>query len=192
MEKYAKQKWDAIYATTNAAQIQPTNILVEYEYLLPTTGIALDIACGLGGNAIFLAQHGLNTHAWDISEQAIKKLAGFCESNNLQVKARVRDVQAHPPIANSFDVICVSYFLERDIVNNIIAALKPNGLLFYQTFINEKVSEHGPSNPKYRLGENELLDLFAPLHVLVYQELGCVGKTNQGLRDSALLVAQKR
>ena len=46
-------------------------------------------------------------------------------------------------------------------------ALKPQGLLFYQTFTHERVTDQGPSNPSYRLAPNELLELFAPLHVLV-------------------------
>ena len=192
MDKQNKRKWDAIYATNHAAQMQPAQVLLDYAFLLPKTGTALDLACGLGGNAIFLAQHGLDVHAWDISEQAIKKLVQFCETNEIQLNAAVRDSQEDPPEVNSFDVICVSYFLERKITNHIISALKPNGLLFYQTFIHEKVSEHGPSNPNFRLAENELLKLFAQLHVLVYQEHGCVGNTNQGIRDVALLVAQKR
>ncbi|NNC68584.1 MAG: tellurite resistance methyltransferase TehB, partial [Gammaproteobacteria bacterium] len=77
-------------------------------------------------------------------------------------------------------------------VKDIIAALKPNGLLFYQTFIAEKVSDAGPSNPEYRLQPNELLESFSPLHVLAYQEHGTVGDVKKGLRDIAILVAQKR
>lgn len=192
MEKHAKQKWDKIYAARTTSAIQPAHVLAEYGYLLPSKGIALDLACGLGGNALFLAQLGLNTHAWDISEQAIDKLSQSFDSHAIQLSARVRDVQEEPPAVNSFDVICVSYFLERKLAENIVAALKPNGLLFYQTFIKENVTEHGPSSPNYRLGENELLDLFAPLHLLVYQELGCVGDVMQGMRDCAMLVAQKR
>ena len=192
MQKHTKQKWNHIYAAEESALMQPAYVLAEYAHLLPTTGCALDLACGLGSNAIFLAQHGLHAHAWDISEQAINKLARVCESNVIHVHAMVRDVQEHPPEANSFDVICVSYFLERDITTNIISALKPKGLLFYQTFVHEKVSQQGPNNPKYRLDENELLKLFSPLHVLIYQEQGCVGSTEQGIRDIAVLVAQKR
>ncbi len=188
----AKQKWNHIYGAECTTAIQPADVLAEYEYLLPNTGVALDLASGLGGNAVFLSQHGLDVHAWDISEQAINKLIKFCEKNDIHIKATVRDVLEHPPIANSFDVICVSYFLERNITNSIISALKPKGLLFYQTFIHENVTEYGPSNPKYRLAENELLSLFSPLHILAYQELGRVGKTTQGVRDTASLVAQKR
>lgn len=188
----AKQKWNRIYSDNNVSSIQPAYVLTEYQYLLPETGTALDLACGLGGNAIFLAQHGLSTQAWDISDHAIQKLTQYCETNKIKLTATVRDVHEQPPNENSFDVICASFFLERDITENIISALNLNGLLFYQTFIAERASEHGPHNPKYRLAENELLAMFSTLHILAYQELGRVGDTTQGLRDTALLVAQKR
>ncbi len=192
MDKKAKQKWNRIYSDRNETSITPAYVLSEFQYLLPNSGTALDVACGLGGNAIFLAQQGLQTHAWDISEQAIKKLSQFCKQNDIDLIASVRDVQECPPAVNSFDVICVSYFLERGITENIITALKPSGLLFYQTFLAERVTEHGPRNPEYRLDQNELLKMFTPLHILVYQELGRVGDIRQGQRDCALLVAQKR
>ena len=192
MNNKAKQKWNQKYRDVNDTSAQPAYVLEEYQYLLPDSGVALDIACGLGGNAILLAQHGLHTHAWDISEQAIQKLVQLCEKNNIKLITEVRDICESPPARDSFDVICLSYFLERSITENIISALRPNGLLFYQTFILESVSDHGPSNLNYRLQQNELLKLFSPLHILIYQELGRVGNTSKGLRDTALLVAQKR
>ena len=192
----AEKKWNKIYATkSSSTQIEnatTVKVLTEHVHLLPKSGLALDLACGLGGNAIFLANHGFTTYAWDISEIAIKNLLAYCEEINLGIIAETRDVEKYPPAPNSFDVISISYYLERKLTASILNALKPNGLLFYQTFLEEKVTDAGPSNPKYRLQENELLELFSPLHVLAYQEYGIVGDVNQGLRDVALLVAQKR
>ena len=192
----AKRKWNKIYAASdlseNASAIQAAEVLCQHIDLLPEQGIALDLACGLGGNAILLAQRGLTTYAWDISQQAIDALQTYCSKNSISLYTEARDVERKPPEANTFDVICVSYYLERDLVSNLIAALKPRGLLFYQTFVHESVSRSGPKNPKYRLQENELLTLFSPLHILVYQEYGRVGNFNNGLRDAAMLVAQKR
>ncbi len=196
VEFNAAKKWNDIYAACDLSNAQENtkaaHVLREYSYLLPTSGLALDLACGLGGTAKLLARLGLLTHAWDISENAISHLQLSCKEQGIKIITEVRDIERKPPIANSFDVICVSYYLERHLVKNIIDALRPNGLLFYQTFINEKVSNNGPSNPSYRLQPNELLALFSPLHILVYQENGTVGDTNQGIRDTALLVAQKR
>lgn len=192
-DELAKKKWNEIYAENISTNMQPAHVLSEYSYLLPKSGKALDIACGLGANTIFLAQHSLQVHAWDISEQAIEKLKKSFTEQYKNIKAVVRDVHEHPPAKDSYNVICVSYFLERSISENIISALKPNGLLFYQTFIRENVTLQGPKNPDYRLNNNELLTMFSPpLHVLVYQELGCVGDITHGVRDVAFLVAQNR
>ncbi len=195
-DHFTEKKWNDIYATYDQTESEQKTkavfVLHEYSYLLPKFGIALDLACGLGGNAQFLANTGLQTHAWDISENAILRLQARCKKSGLSITTEVRNVEQQPPAAHSFDVICVSYYLERTIVQDIIAALRPNGLLYYQTFINEKVTDNGPGNPVYRLQSNELLALFSPLHVLIYQENGTVGDVKKGLRDSALLVAQKR
>ena len=166
--------------------------LQSHHFLLPEKGKALDLACGLGGNAIYLAQLGFNSYAWDISEQATERLKKYCDKNKLSLLIEVRDIEQRPPPKNSFDVICVSYYLERDLSQHIIEALKTNGLLFYQTFTEESISDTGPSNPKYRLQANELLDMFSSLHVLAYQEYGRVGDHSLGIRDTAQLVAQKR
>lgn len=196
MSDGAQNKWNKIYATQNLLQRKleesPALVLQQNAYLLPNTGSALDLACGIGSNAIFLAKSGLNTSAWDISAIAIESLQSYSQENNLGITAEARDVEQQPPAVNSYDVICVSYFLERSLAIDIINALKPNGLLFYQTFIEEKVTDAGPSNPEYRLQENELLTLFSPLHILSYQEHGKVGDIKKGFRDAAMLVAQKR
>ncbi|MCY4421046.1 MAG: class I SAM-dependent methyltransferase [Gammaproteobacteria bacterium] len=192
VDEAAREKWDRKHAEAAPATQGPARVLKEYAYLLPKTGIALDLACGRGGNALFLARRGLTVHAWDISRIAIDELQRQSRAENLQIQTSIRDVGECPPSSNTFDVICVSFYLERTITRQIIEALKPQGFLFYQTFTQERVTDQGPSNPSYRLAPNELLALFAPLHVIAYQELGCTGDTAQGMRDAAWLVGQKR
>ena len=139
-----------------------------------------------------MAQQGLQVHAWDISEQAIIQLEKACKEHNTHVETEIRDVHDRPPANDAYDVINVSNYLDRSITKNITSALKLDGILFYQTFIHEKISPNGPRNPEFRLYSNELLQLFSSLHILVYQEHGCVGDPTHGIRDVALLVAQKR
>lgn len=95
------------------------------------------------------------------------------------------------PGPGSFDLILVSYFLERALAPAIIQALRPGGLLFFETFCVDAVSDSGPSNPAFRLGRNELLALFRPLEVVFYREEGRIGETRLGVRDIAQLVARK-
>jgi len=184
-------KWDQHYSNATVPG-EPSYALREFSYLLPPSGKALDIACGLGADALFLAQHKLQVCAWDSSNVAIEKLQQFAQERNLAVSAQWRNVVAEPPAATQFDVIVVSHFLDRALCPAIADALQPGGLLFYQTFCVDKVNpSHGPTNPDFLLQKNELLQLFGSLHVVIYQEPGTLGVTSVGLRDRALLIAQK-
>ena len=194
-----KDKWNRRYLAAsgdtpgvNSGTNSIAQVLEEYAHLLPDSGDALDIACGLGVNALFLARRGFKTHAWDISNVAIDRLKEMCQSMSLDIEMRVRDVVAEPPVKNSFEVIIVSRFLDRRLSASIISALKPGGLLFYQTFIVDKAQGFGPDNPDYLLQQNELLEMFRPLIVRVYREEGLQGNVEKGFRNEAMLVAQKK
>jgi SAM-dependent methyltransferase len=187
----AQHKWNARY-TENPSAPRVAPVLADYQYLLPRTGRALDLACGVGGNALCLAAHELETWAWDISNVAVARLQTLAQQQGLVLHAEVRDVVATPPAPESFDVIVVSRFLERGLAPALMQALRPAGLLFYQTFTAVSVDEaYGPTNPAYRLAPQELLTLLHGLQVVVYREEGCIGDTTQGLRNEAYIIAQK-
>ncbi len=184
-------KWNDRYRDAAQGPVEPCYVLTEYSHLLPKSGHALDLACGMGGNALFLAERGLETSAWDISSVAIDKLQAVAKSKGIRIATETRDVTVAPPEPGSFDVIVVSRFLERDLMPAIIAALRPFGLLYYQTFIRAKVDATGPSNEAYRLGDNELLRLCGELNLRAYREEGRVGRVDLGWRNEALLVGQR-
>ena len=123
---------------------------------------ALDLACGRAGNGHFLAARGFSVSAWDISDTVVDEIRARRPAVFDEVL--VRDVTELPPEPDSFDIIVVARFLDRALCPSIVKALKPGGLLFYQTFV------HGLNNPDFLLKPNELLALFAELHILEYQE----------------------
>lgn len=186
------EKWNAIYAADGHDRQIPARVLSEFAHLLPESGTALDLACGRGANALFLATTGLNVHGWDISGEAITSLNTKAGQLKLKIETRICDVTTEYLPPDIFDVIVVSYFLERKLFPVIINALKKNGLLFYQTFIRERIDESGPRNNEYRLGENELLHLCRDLHIVFYREEGKTGNTQQGFRNEAMLIGQRR
>lgn len=192
MAQADQRKWDHIYTDNDKDTGKPCRVLSSHYHLLPPTGDALDLACGRGANALFLAARGYATRAWDISGVALERLADRARRLGLPLKTEQRDVTASPPQPASFDIIVVSRFLDRTLAPAICAALRERGLLFYQTFIRENVSDFGPHNPDYRLRANELLHLFQSLHVIYYHEEGTTGNTERGFRDEAMLIAQKR
>ncbi len=183
------EKWDARYA--DAVETPPARVLLENVHLLPDRGAALDLACGLGANALLLASRGLEVVAWDSSSVAIDKLRALAQARGLTLQAEVRDVVQRPPEPERFDVIVVSRFLDRSLTPHLIAALRADGLVFYQTFTRSRVDEHGPHNPDYLLADGELLAMFSPLQLMVYREEGLAGNIDQGFRGQALLVAKK-
>ncbi len=185
-----KTKWNQRYRCGGSAP-QAARVLVENLHLLPATGLALDLACGLGSNALVLADAGLQVQAWDLSEIAIEKLSAEASVRGAPVQALVRDAVAQPPESESWDVIVVSRFLERGLIPDLVRALRPGGLVFYETFTRTAVCETGPRNPAHRLGDNELLRLFADLTIRFYREEGRVGDSRRGVRGVAMLVAEK-
>lgn len=183
-----RDKWDARYRDRDATEAAPCRVLAEFRHLLPGRGRALDAACGLGGNAQLLAGLGLDTEAWDLSPVAVNKLNAHARARGLPLTATVHDVEETPPEKSSFDVIVVSYFLNRALASPLVEALRPNGLLFYQTFTREAVEPSGPSNPDFRLAPNELLRLFSTLRLVAYREEGFTGEPTLGLRNEAYLI----
>lgn len=187
-----ENKWNSRYREREVESREVSEVLAENQHLLPKSGKALEIACGLGANALFLAKQGLEVEAWDISPVAIDKLQQFCKHRGITLNSVTRDVCREPLPVESYDVIVVSYFLERKLAPDLIRALQPGGLLFYQTHIHDKVDDSGPSNEAFLLARNELLSLFSDLTVLVYREEGRVGDIRRGFRNRAMLVGMKQ
>jgi len=180
-----RQKWNTRYRAQVGQSVTPCQVLSDHAGLLPREGTALDLACGRGGNALLLAKLGLTTSAWDISGVAINELQKMAQTAGLDIDCRVSDVTLKPPAPDSYDVIVVSYFLERDQAGALEQALRPEGLLYFQTFIGEQRDGHGPKNPGFRLKSNELLNLFSRLKLIYYDESG------QIIDGECLFIGQK-
>ncbi|WP_456375698.1 class I SAM-dependent methyltransferase [Thiolapillus sp.] len=190
VDKYL-EKWNRRHQEAED-EGSPAQVLIRNLHLLPASGKALDLACGRGANALLLAERGLDTHAWDFSTVGIRRLQQTAAQRGLFISTEVRDVLARPPAADSFDVILVSFFLERRLIPHLVQALRPGGRLFYQTFVQDVCLDRGPSSPGWRLANNELLHLFRQLDVHYYREDGRAATVQTEISDLALLVASKR
>ena len=185
-----RDKWNLRHAGADGPG-EVAQVLLRNRHLLPEQGSALDLACGRGANALWLAEQGLEVHAWDFSPVAIERLQAEASARGLDVHGEVRDVVAQPPGTETFDLIMVSHFLERSLAQPLMAALKPGGRLFYQTFVKEVNLGRGPGKNDWRLDPNELLQLFAHLRVHYYREDAPLGGETDPVADLALLVASR-
>lgn len=189
MSEDRRAKWDLRHAGAEGVG-DTAAVLTRNRHLLPASGKVLDLACGRGANAIWLAERGLEVHAWDFSRTAIDRLRAHAGRRNLDIQTQVRDILDQPPEPETVDAIVVSYFLERDLAPAIMRALRPGGRLFYQTFTREGAMAEGPGNPVFRLGPNELLRLFDHLLVRFYREDGTVDD-GSGASGLAMLVGER-
>lgn len=187
-----ESKWNRNYRKKEHLEFPaPAYVLEQFAYLLPDAGEALDLACGRGANACFLASRGLKTTAWDISSVAVAQINRIKRERCLNLNAEVQDVGSVSFPPDRFDVIVVSRFLDRGICASIVSALKPGGLLYYQTFVRGKDPRIGPSNPDYLLADDELLSMFSALKHRVYNNISNLGDLSKGLRNEACYIGQK-
>jgi tellurite methyltransferase len=187
-----RAKWDHRYRDADPADAHPAPVLTENAALLPDSGRALELACGLGGNAQWLARRGMVVDAWDVSPVAIAKLKALSVQENLPISPRVEDIEQKPPPEAVYDLVVVTNFLDRELAGAMAESIKPGGLLAYQTFTKSPSRSHGPGNPDFLLDRNELLRLFAHLTVVAYREEDQVGAGQSPLRGEAWLLAQRQ
>ena len=158
--------------------MEPTRWLVDHQRLLPGAGTALDVACGRGRNAIWLAQRGLETLAVDRDTTALQDLRAEAERLGLPLKTASIDLERGdgrlPPAA--FDVIVVVRYLHRPLFPVLTEAVRSGGVLVYETFTREQAARGRPTNPAFLLEPGELRTLVSPLEVLVEREGDFEGK----------------
>lgn len=173
-ESIIENKWDQRYQAADIHAAKTSRFLQQHHHSLPKSGIALDLACGLGGNSIFLAKLGWQVEALDQSSVVCTKLAAFARSKNLDIRATHCDLEQVGSSFNrnkqQYDLITVSYYLHRPLFSTLLAKLKTNGCLIYQTWTVNKASGVGPNHPNFLLKTNELLSLCHGLKVIHYQE----------------------
>jgi tellurite methyltransferase len=126
---------------------------------------ALELACGLGQTAIYLAQCGYHVDAVDISPVALAEAAQAAVKAGVSVRWIEGDLDDWCPEPGAYDLIVVQRFLDRTRLPQIIRrALTAGGELLYTTFSVESLG--GPDNPAFRLERGELQRLYATLEPL--------------------------
>lgn len=180
------ERWNARYAAEGESWLerQPRQLLQDYANLLPSYGIALDAAAGVANNGAFLARRGLLVIALDISENALRLVKQRALANSLPLYPAIYDLTSPWLPQNHFDVIVNFHFLERATFPVYRQALKPGGLLLFETFL--QTGEETPT-PDYYLEPGELHHTFRDFEILHWKESMIKGTT----KVTAQLVARK-
>jgi SAM-dependent methyltransferase len=137
--------------------------------LVRAGGTVLDVACGGGRHARYIAARGCTVTAVDRDAAALSMFNGVHGVTTL-----VADIEGDPwPFAgHTFDAVVVTNYLHRPLFAHVLNALAPNGVLIYETFAlgNERYGR--PSNPAFLLQHGELLDVVrGRLEVVAYEDV---------------------
>jgi SAM-dependent methyltransferase len=199
----SQSDWNAKHRlAAEAPPAEPASIVRELLPLLPA-GPALDIACGTGRHALFLAARGQHVTALDFSSVALDILevrarsmhVPVRRSENLQHAGRPlrgglelmqADLERKPLPERCYDLILCVQYLQRSLFPQMARVLRPDGVLLFETYTRAQLEfANGPRNPAYLLKTGELREAFPELCVLFYREL----RAGQGIVS---LVAKKR
>ena len=150
----------------------PTDWLLENEDLVPRSGRALDVACGRGRHAFWLAERSLKVDAVDRSAARLRFVGSEAERRDLPIATRRLDLEGgNVDLGREvYDAIVVVSYLHRPLFPALRSALRPGGLLVYETFIRARARRGHPTNPDFLLEPGELPRLVAPLQVLRERE----------------------
>lgn len=182
------RRWNERYSENDRFTkfIEPRPFLIEQARRLPTQGLALDAAMGLGGNASLLLERGLRVIGVDISDVAVQQ----AKARLPQLMAVQADLtQFHLP-ADTFDVILNFYYLQRDLWPQYTRALRPGGWLVLETLTQEMRTRLPDTDPNFLLAPGELKRAFDQLEIIVYRE-GWSKGDNGHTRAVASLLARK-
>ena len=106
---FAREDWDARYAQKELLWTAQPNRLFAAEVAGIEPGRALDVACGEGRNAVWLAEQGWRVTGVDFSEVALGKAAELARARGVEVEWVAADVLAHEPPPGAFDLVAVLY-----------------------------------------------------------------------------------
>jgi len=136
----------------------------KWAHLAPKNSQMLDLACGAGRHMQFFKGLGHQCTGVDRSSEAL----ALAKQHGQVIEA---DIESGPwPLENQqFDVVVVTNYLWRPLMPRILQSLASGGLLIYETFAagHEKIGK--PSRPDFLLNPGELLQTFASLHVVAYE-----------------------
>jgi len=162
-----RERWDERYAGVTGVEPAPPEPLRGREDLLPKAGRALDVACGSGGTAVWLAQHRLAVDAVDVSPTALAAGETLASRCGVQVRWRAHDLDDGLPegYRGPYDLVVCQRFRAPALYAAVADAVAPGGLLAITV-----LSAVGTGDGPYRAAPGELPAAFAGLEPLAHAE----------------------
>lgn len=163
--------WDERYRRGEHATVEPSRLLMRAVAQL-APGRALDVACGAGRHALYLAAHGWRVTAVDASRVGVELMQSRARERGLSIDARVADLEGDgfEIEAESYDLISDFYYLQRDLFARLRAGVRTGGTLVAAIHMVDESPDIKPMNPDFLLEPGELREFFSDWEIEHYHE----------------------
>ncbi|MBN2304029.1 MAG: class I SAM-dependent methyltransferase [Anaerolineae bacterium] len=174
MSQADRERWEARYADPGTDLHKGPSGLLKRHAPPAAPGIrALELACGLGHNALWLAERGYIVDALDISYRALQMARTAMQQRGLAgVNFIVADLDCFPLPHYAYDLVYVFRFLDRRLFPAIRARVRPGGMVIYQTLNIRWADNHTPTHTGHMLELGELPRFFPGWTVLEASDEG--------------------
>lgn len=200
MSQADREKWDARYlGGAYESRVHPSDLLADWVSRLKVTTAApraIDVACGAGRNALFLARRGWHVDAVDISPVALGRLRAAADAAGLSVTCVERDLeQASSALdvieGHRYDLALLIRYADTALVEALPRILAPGGYLIAEMHLQTEAAVAGPRSPRFRVAPGELQRAAAGFELLFYNE-GLVADPDGRTVALAQLVGRRR
>jgi SAM-dependent methyltransferase len=166
MSEADRSNWDRRYTEDGMAPLDefgPPPVFADHEHLLLTTGDALELACGRGRGALWIAGRGLSYLGVDVSPVAIDLAQQLVAHHGLAERCRfeVHDLDRGLPDGPQVDIVFCYLFRDPNLDTAIVERIKPGGIL-----VTAALSEVGAGPGRFRAKPGELREAYASLEIL--------------------------
>lgn len=185
-----KARWDERYSSGDYEPRTEPAPLVELGIHYISPGRALVLACGAGRNALRLAEAGFEVEALDVSSVAIGMATTAAEELGVDVNWRVADLDEAEFEPESYDLITMIRYNNRNLWSAMIDALKPNGWILMEQHLHTRRDVVGPSGP-FRVQPGEILKAFKEFRIVEYFEaFGPFGRDGETTATNGILACK--
>lgn len=169
MSKQDQIKWNQRYAEDSYQKNNPVTLVEEWLPRIPV-GKALDVACGAGRNAIFLAQAGYQVDAIDISSEGLSLARQKAASQGLSINWIEHDLDQVFQFDPDYDLIIVLWYVNLALITRLCDCLAAGGYLLCEEHLITDREVTGPASLNYRVAPGALRDAVSGVDVLLYEE----------------------